>query len=252
MFGILPKLTTELVNEQNIHVSDVIAHAANELFTPYNGMGQRGLLCQYHPNIVKMLASNVFYLADKTIHIYWNERQLLCKVADIFKACKYDGDVNNFFNRHKSKRCKSWKKGPQACWYCDVNDLCDIASRTDEGKKWLARMVDAHVSSMMNKYVALYFVIIILVNSIINKRPPHSIQQSRHFLPKCHINNTIFKRNNSFQLYQSHWQHNILCNNHHFQINHNHNTYKLNNNLNSYQRHPFYQLLHTIYFPNIQ
>ncbi len=123
---------------------------------PLQLQGVRGLLCQSHPNMANASTHNTFCLVDRQVEIYFLEENKLFKVADIFKACEYKWDVSSFYNRYNSICCKSWRKGPKSCWYCDVDDLCDIASRTDEGKKWLARMVDEHVNGVLNRYVILY------------------------------------------------------------------------------------------------
>lgn len=71
----------------------------------------------------------VFLLVD--VQYYFSERQqVLFRVADVLKFCNYKDDANNFYKQHKAKHCKSWTKGPKSCWYCEVDDVCDIAGRS--------------------------------------------------------------------------------------------------------------------------
>ncbi len=72
-----------------------------------------------------MLVDDVLCFAEKDIHVYFHEQKPYFRVVDVFKACEYKWDVTNFYNRHKSTGCKSWRKGPKSCWYCDVDDLCE-------------------------------------------------------------------------------------------------------------------------------
>lgn len=103
-------------------------------------------------HMVNALANKVLCLAEHNIHTCWKDQTILFKVADILQLCKYQDDAIHFYKDHKA-HCKSWIKGPQNCWYCSIDDMCDICCRTQDGKMWLAKIVNAHVKNVMERFV---------------------------------------------------------------------------------------------------
>lgn len=115
-----------------------------------------------------MVAPHTLCLAGHNIHVIRNGVKLLFQVSDILNVCKHSNDASHFYTQHHINGCTSWKKGPRGYWFCDINDLCDIASRIDEGKTWLAQMLDVYVNDVRNRCVyMLYIVNNILVPPIV-------------------------------------------------------------------------------------